>query len=127
MTMQAPEFLFLAEEDLLRIGNATSPRLDNLRPRDLDLFERNGVMMVIANGKGISLVNEKRLKETGMSGTVWKVPAKTPMPLGLGLNPDSDPRKGGHYFICPVGDMTLSRYLSLLNELALHCEKVGKL
>lgn len=83
--------------------------------------------MVIANGRGISVVNEKRLKESEQHGWVWKIPANTPMPQGLGLNPDPDLRKTGHFFVCPLADMTLTKYLSLLTELALHCEKVGKI
>lgn len=124
----------MLDEDLYRFGNATSPKLDNVRPHDVDLYERNGITMVRANGKGISLATEQRLKriEKFASGYVWKISAHFPMPQGLALNgdPDSIQKPGDapdHYLLCPTSDMTLSEYVALLSKLALHLERIRKL
>lgn len=54
--------LFLAPEDLYRLGNATSPRLTNVRrPRDIDTVDVNEITVVVANGKGVSLATKDRL------------------------------------------------------------------
>ena len=55
------EHLYMLAEDLYRLGNASSPRLDNVRDRDVETYDRNGIMMVRSNGKGISLLNQMRL------------------------------------------------------------------
>ncbi len=39
-----------------KLGNSTSPRLTNVRrPKDISTIEVNGVLVVVANGKGVSL------------------------------------------------------------------------
>jgi len=77
MTTQAPQLLYMLDEDLYRLGNSTSPKLHNVRADDVNTYERNGVVMVVANGKGISLITEARLKriEKVATGYVWKLPA----------------------------------------------------
>jgi hypothetical protein len=37
MATSAPEFLYLLDEDLYRLGNATSPRLNNVKPQDVSV------------------------------------------------------------------------------------------
>jgi hypothetical protein len=44
------------------------------------------------------------------------------MPTGLGLVNDH----GGHFMVCPVTDMPVDKYKTLLSELALACERVRK-
>jgi hypothetical protein len=114
-------FLYLSQADLFRLGNASTPKLDNVREVDVELFERNGIQMVRANGKGISLFTEAgiaRLK----GGWLWKIPHGTPMPSGVALFNNH----GTHYVICPIADMTLDGYKALLSNLALRCERVRK-
>ncbi len=63
MTARLPDdipFLYLAQDDLFRLGNAGSAKLDHVRPADVDTYERNGVLMVITNGRGVSLFTEQR-------------------------------------------------------------------
>ena len=124
----------MLDEDLYRLGNSTSPKLHNVRADDVNTYERNGIVMVVANGKGISLITEARLKriEKVATGYVWKLPANLPMPSGLALNPDmaSILNPGGlpdHYFLCSISDMTLSEYTGLLSKLALKLERTRKL
>lgn len=126
MTTRIPEnvpFLYLAEIDLFRIGNSESPRLDRVRAVDIDTYDRNGIRMVRANGKGISVFTEADLSRARFEGWVWKIPHGTQMPLGLGLINDH----GGHFMICPISDMPLDEYKALLSKLALLCERVRKM
>jgi hypothetical protein len=117
------EDLFMAPEDLFRLGNATSPRLDNIRrPKDVDTTEINGILIVIANGKGISLSTKSRIEVTPMSGWVWKIPKGTSVPPGLKLLND----RPGHYSITPTFNMPLDEFKGLLSKLALKCHKVFK-
>ncbi len=117
------EDLFMAPEDLFRLGNATSPRLTHIRrPKDIDTIEVNGITVVIANGKGISLSTKGRLDKTPMSGWVWKIVRGTQMPIGLKLLND----RLGHYSICPISNMALDEFIGLLSKLAMKCHKVFK-
>ncbi len=121
------EYLYLYAEDLYRLGNSTEPRLTNVRPDDILTYDRNGVEMVRATGVGISLSNTAHLRkrEGFLKGWLWRIPPNTLLPDGLALRPD--PRDSGHFFLCPVSDMTMNKYKALLSELALRCEKTRKI
>src|SRR5690606_39241401 len=107
------EDLFFAPEDLYRLGNSAGPRLTNVRrPKDVDTTEINGITVVIANGKGISLSTKERLEKTPMSGWVWKISKGTQVPNGLKLFND----RPGHYSICPVSNMPLDEFIGLLSK-----------
>ena len=117
------EDLFMAPEDLFRLGNATSPRLTHMRrPKDIDTIEINGITVVISNGKGISLSTKDRLEKAPMSGWVWKIAKATQIPIGLKLLND----RPGHYSICPISNMPLDEFVGLLSKLAMKCQKVFK-
>lgn len=117
------EDLFFAPEDLYRLGNSSSPRMTNVRrPKDIDTTEINGISVVIANGKGVSLSTKERLDKTPMSGWVWKISRGTQVPAGLKLIND----RPGHYSICPTSNMALDEFIGLLSKLALKCSKVFK-
>ncbi len=117
------EDLFFAPEDLYRLGNATDPRLTNIRqPKDLDTMEINGIAVAIANGKGISLSTKSRIDTTPMSGWVWKIAKGTAMPTGLRLIND----RPGHYSLCPAYNMPIDEFKGLLAKLAMRCQKVFK-
>lgn len=117
------EDLFFAPEDLYRLGNSSSPRLTNVRrPKDVDTTEINGIAVVIANGKGVSLSTKERLDKTPMCGWVWKISRGTQVPTGLKLLND----RPGHYSICPISNMPLDEFIGLLSKLALKCTKVFK-
>ncbi len=117
------EDLFLAPEDLYRLGNSTDPRLTHLRqPKDIDTVAINGIIVAVANGKGISLSTKSRMETTQMSGWVWKIGKGTPMPIGLRLIN----ARPGHYSLCPVSNMPLDEFKGLLAKLALKCQKMSK-
>jgi|TARA_Y100000296_G_C5139004_1_gene239886 hypothetical protein len=85
-------------------------------------MEVNGITVVIANGKGVSLSTKERLDKTQMSGWVWKIIRGTQVPSGLRLIND----RPGHYSICPTANMPLDEFVGLLSKLALKCQKVFK-
>ena len=115
--------LFLAPEDLFRLGNATSPRLTHVRrPKDIDTIEVNGITVVVANGKGVSLATKDRIDKTPVAGWVWKIAKGTQMPVGTKLINDGL----GHYSICPQSNMPLDEFIGLLSNLAMKCQKVFK-
>jgi hypothetical protein len=133
MATPTPQFLYMLDEDLYRLGNATSPKIQNVRPDDVKTYQRNGVVMVRADGVGISLGTEARIERMNWRNAwLWKLPANFPMPPGLALNADpTSIRHTGdtpdHYFLCPQSDMPLSEYVALLSKLALKLERVRKL
>lgn len=117
------EDLYLAPEDLYRLGNATDPRLTHIRqPKDMDTTEVNGIVVAIANGKGISLSTKARLDSSPMSGWVWLLAKGTVMPPGLKLIND----RPGHYSLCPERNMPLDEFKGLLSKLAMKCQRVLK-
>lgn len=117
------EDLFFAPEDLFRLGNSTNSRLTHIRrPKDVDTIEVNGVMVVVANGKGISLSTKARIDTAPMTGWVWKISRGTPMPSGLRLIND----RPGHYSLCPISNMPLDEFKGLLSKLAMKCQKIFK-
>lgn len=128
MLNETPQLLYLLDEDLFRFGNAASPKLHNVRDDDVDVYDHAGFAFVRANGKGISLITEKRLPRG--SGYIWKLPAHTQILPGLGLNPDIAKLKPGelpdHYLLCPLRDMARTEYVYLLEKQAMKLERIRK-
>jgi len=120
MPTTANDYLDLSQDDLYRFGNSISPRLDHIRPTDVDVYELNGVPHIQANGKGISLLTEQEVAHK--PGWLWRIPKNTAVPPGLALNPD----RPGHFALCPVSAMTVDRFRALLSELAVRCQRVRK-
>ena len=118
------EPLYLAPETLYRLGNATSPLLTRMRTSDIDIVEINGIKVVIANHKGVSLYNKQGLDLAPVTGWVWEISAHTSVPPGLNLTKDNNPM--GHYTLSPVRNMPVHEFLGLLEKVAIHCRKVFK-
>lgn len=117
------EKLYLTQEDLYRFGNASSSRLNRLRIGEINTMEQNGITMIIANNKGVSLFNEEGMNLSPLTGWVWEIKQNTALPQGLKLI-----KKGskGHHMLVPLNTMPLSRYISLLEQIAIHCKKIFK-
>lgn len=79
MTIRVPVFLYMAEEDLFRLGNSEGPRLDHVRERDVDIYVAGGILFVKANGKGISLLTEDGMRGK-RGGWLWKLRAGLQLP-----------------------------------------------
>lgn len=122
--MHNQEKLYIAQEDLYRLGNAGSSLISRVRVREVDVMEVNGIKRVIANGKGISLYNKAGLDKMPLSGWVWEIKVSTAFPIGLKLIKDDKPE--GHYTLAPLHNMLFSEYISLLEKVAIHCQKVFK-
>lgn len=86
--MKQNEPFYLSPETLYRIGNGTSPLLTKVRPGEVDTIDINGVTHIIANGKGISLYNRQGLDLAPITGWIWEISPKTPIPHGLKLIKD---------------------------------------
>lgn len=120
--MKNNEKLYIAPEDLYRLGNAASSLISRVRAREVDTHELNGIKSIVANGKGISLYNRSGLDKVPLSGWVWEVRVSTVFPSGLKLIKDDTPE--GHYTLAPSHNMLFSEYISLLEKVAIHCHKV---
>lgn len=113
---------YLVPEEVFRLGNGTSPRLSNVRPRDVDTMEINGIRMVIANGKGVSVFDKEGIMRSPMAGWVWRFPPNTSLPAGLKLVKD----RPHDFCIAPAMNMPVDKYKGLLEELALKASRVFK-
>jgi hypothetical protein len=117
-----PKEFFILPEELFRLGNSSSPRLSNVRSRDVDTIEINGITVIRANGKGISVFDKAGINESPMTGWVWRFPPNTQPPVGLKLVQD----KPHHYCIAPAQNMPIDKYKGLLEEMALKATRVFK-
>ncbi len=113
---------YLVPEEIFRLGNSNDPKLSNVRSRDVDTTTINGILMVIANGKGISVFDKEGIMQSPMNGWVWRFAPNTTFPLGLKLVQD----KPHHYCIAPSQNMPIDKYKGLLEELALKAKRVFK-
>lgn len=117
-----PTDFYLIPEDVFRLGNSEGPRLSNVRSRDVDTTTMNGIAIVIANGKGISVFDLEGISEAPFDGWVWRLSSGLPLPSGLKLVKD----KPHHYCLAPTMNMPVDKYKGLLEELALRAERVRK-
>ncbi len=112
--------LFIVPEDLYHLGTSSDPKLAHIRSRDLVLREINGITMVVANGRGISLATKERLDKSPMTGWVWCLNKHAAIAKGLVLVND----RQGHYCIAPLKNMPLSEFIRRLSQLGLKCQKL---
>jgi len=117
-----PREFYIIPEEIFRLGNSNSPRLSNVRPRDVNTTIINGIEVIIANGKGVSVFDKAGINEAPMSGWVWQFSQSTHVPIGLKLVQD----KKHHYCIAPVQNMPIDKYKGLLEEMAMHAKRIYK-
>jgi len=122
--MKPNEVIYLSPESLYRIGNASSPLLTKVRPGEVDTTEVNGVIHIVANGKGISLYSKRGLNLAPLTGWVWEISPNTPLPIGLKLIKDDRPE--GHYSLAPSRNMSVHEFIVQLEKVVIHCKKVFK-
>lgn len=115
------EFYILPEE-LFRLGNSSDPKLTNVRARDVDVTTVNGIKVVIANGKGISVYDRAGIDQSPMTGWVWRFAPNTRVPVGLKLVND----KPHHFCIAPAQNMPVDKYKGLLEEMAMKANQIFK-
>ncbi|WP_062270592.1 hypothetical protein [Endozoicomonas arenosclerae] len=117
-----PKEFYILPEELFRLGNSSSPKLSNVRSRDVDVTVVNGIKVIIANGKGISVFDAEGISKSPMSGWVWRFPSGCTPPVGLKMVQD----KPHHYCIAPTCNMPLGKYVGLLEEMAMKATRVYK-
>ena len=122
--MTQNEKLYFAQETLYRLGNGSSSRIANVRDREIDVVIINGIEVVQANNRGVSLYNKKGLDLAPLSGWVWEIPPHYHFPSGLKLVKDDTPE--GHYTVAPIRNMPKSQFVGLLEQIALVCKKSFK-
>ena len=117
-----PKEFYLVPEEIFRLGNFNSPRLNNVRSRDVDTIKINGIEIIIANGKGVSVFDKDGINESPLTGWIWYFTPNTRLPVGLKLVKD----KKNHYCIAPAHNMPVDKYKGLLEEMALFAKRVYK-
>ncbi len=85
-------------------------------------MEVNGILVITANGKGISVFDLEGINESPMNGWVWRFPSGTTPPIGLKMVQD----KPHHYCISPTQNMPIDKFKGLLEEMALKATRVFK-
>ncbi|GAP73673.1 hypothetical protein W04_0184 [Pseudoalteromonas sp. SW0106-04] len=128
--MITPESLYIMDvaeftKDLYRMGNATWPKFDEDRARvDVVITKQDGIEMVVANGNGFSAFDHltRIMKKPGKK--VWKIVKGASLPKELKIVKDMRPGHEGHYMIAPAKNMTLKKYLGILEELGLDRSRV---
>ncbi|MDB9511509.1 hypothetical protein PN499_09980 [Kamptonema animale CS-326] len=106
---------------LYRQGNASSPRMDNVRPnKDITVYEQQDelwVMLILEEGRlsgGISRSEGISTFETPGSGkNWWKLDEGTDIPSELELVND----RPGHWLFQPSRPMPLVQYKELLHSI----------
>lgn len=117
-----PKEFYIVPEEIFRLGNSHTPKMSHVRQRDVDTMQVNGIAIIIANGKGISVFDKTGINESPMTGWVWRFPPNTKPPIGLKLVQD----KAHHYCIAPAQNMPIDKYKGLLEEMALRASRVFK-
>jgi hypothetical protein len=57
--MSNNETLYIASEDLYRLGNAGSSLISRVRAGEIDINELNGIKVVVANGKESACITKQ--------------------------------------------------------------------
>jgi hypothetical protein len=117
-----PKDFFILPEELFRLGNSNNSNLSNVRARDIDTIEINGITVIVANGKGVSVFDKAGINESPMTGWVWRFAPNTQPPVGLKLVKD----KAHHFCIAPTHNMPVDKYKGLLEEMAFKATRVFK-
>lgn len=109
MSVTAPAFAGTTKVTLYRLGNASAPRMDNVRAdKDAEIFQKDGKDWVRAKkskGMSTSAVASSEKNE-------WKLPKGATYSDDLALVNDT----GNHWQFEPAKDMPLETYKKLLLE-----------
>jgi hypothetical protein len=87
--------------DLYRMGNTNSPRMDNVRPQDISIYETIDRLWVMSSSGGISTFSA-----AGRGKNWWKLSLGTEIPSELILVNDH----GNHWVWQPSYNMPLDQY-----------------
>lgn len=101
---------------LYRKGNANSPRMDNVRPQDVETYDENNQVWVVANSGGISTFANQ-----GTGKNWWKLDRGTTIPDELKLVNDY----GNHWSWEPGYTMRMDEYKAALRLIGASLYKVS--
>ncbi len=104
------------------MGNSTTHRLSSVRPTEVNTMMINGVMVIIANNKGVSLYSLDKIKQIGLTDYAWKFNKGATVPQELKIVSD----KPEHYMLAPTVNMPVDKYKGLLEEMGIKCSKYFK-
>jgi hypothetical protein len=102
--------------DLYRMGNAVSPRMDNVRSHDIECYEKDGEIWVVEKSGGISTFATQ-----GAGKNWWKLDQGTVIPDALSLVNDYSK----HWSWEPRYTMRLDDYKIALQAVAAKFYKVS--
>lgn len=113
---------------LYRQGNASSPRMDNVRPnKDITVYEQQGELWVMLNLEAESLPTGMSRSEgistfdnPGSGKNWWKLDLGSDIPPELELINDRD----GHWLFQPSRPMLLDSYKDALRQIGTFFYKV---
>ncbi|RKZ51458.1 MAG: hypothetical protein DRR16_24355 [Candidatus Parabeggiatoa sp. nov. 3] len=114
-------------EDLFRMGNASSPSFSEARGlKDCLVVLIDGIQIVRANRNGFSAFNSITSVMKRKGKNVWKIKKGTTLEDIIIVK---DTRLGheGHYMLVPSKDMPFKKYLGILEEFGLDKSKCVKL
>ncbi len=102
--------------DLYRMGNAASSRLENVRAKDIEIYEDGNEMWVAANSGGLSTFSIR-----GNGKNWWKLDQGTEIPNELRVVNDY----GQHWLWEPTYSMPLASYQEALRSVGERFYKVS--
>jgi hypothetical protein len=102
--------------DLYRMRNATSPRLENIRAKDIHIYTKRDQAWVAANTGGISTFSVR-----GNGKNWWKLDQGTEIPNQLRVVNDY----GNHWLWEPTYSMPLDLYWEALKSVSQQFYKVS--
>ena len=117
--MIAIKEFYLFPEDVYRMGNSNTPRMSAIRKDEVSLIVINGVTVVVANNKGVSVWTKEGVIDKGLTGYAWLIKGGSAIPFGLKIVNDTK----GHYLLAPAKNMPLDTYKGLLEEMGMQCIK----
>jgi|SRR5579864_936992 len=101
--------------DLYRSGGGNDPALRKVRPEKEYIRDHQG-NNVVRPGMGLSTFTSR----TTHGGKWWRLPAGSPIPVGLRFTNDHD----DHYLIEPVETILVDDYINLVIQTSSYWEKV---
>jgi len=102
--------------DLYRKGNANSPRMDNVRPQDVETYEEQGELWVLVNSGGISTFATQ-----GTGNNWWKLDREIEIPSELKLVNDY----GNHWLWTPSYTIKMENYIAALRLIGAFFYKIS--
>lgn len=107
--------------DLYRQGNATSPRMDNVRPKDVTTYEENGQIWVTASLEGEKPSGISTFATQKLGKNWWKLDSGTDIPPELRLVNDYN----DHWVWEPSETMPIESYQAALRLIGTFFSKVS--